>query len=195
MKRLATRAIVSVINLGISSLVLASCSVSGTTLPANPPSQAQESQRPETTTPAATPETTEPSPEPSKSTPVKPPTTKPKEPENSTDESPEIKDGQYITYAQYQISPDLYSGSQIVLFFNASWCSTCKVARENFESSLDKIPADLTLVVVDFDNSVELKKKYGVTYQHTFVHINDLGDSLHKWSGSVSFAEVVGQIT
>jgi len=83
--------------------------------------------------------------------------------------------------------------SEVILFFNASWCSTCKVARDNFEASLDQIPADLAIVVVDFDNSDDLRKRYGVTLQHTFVQIDSNGDALKKWSGSTTISELVKQ--
>jgi thiol-disulfide isomerase/thioredoxin len=101
---------------------------------------------------------------------------------------------QYISYETYQNSGDAYTDTNVVLFFNASWCSTCKKARDNFESSLDQFPPDLTIVVVDFDENVDLKKQYGVTVQHTFVQINDQGEELKKWSGSVSVDEVNDQV-
>jgi thiol-disulfide isomerase/thioredoxin len=81
----------------------------------------------------------------------------------------------------------------VVLFFNAAWCSTCKIARDNFEASLDQIPSDLTVVVVDFDDSSELRKKYGVTLQHTFVQIDGMGEMVKKWSGSTSIEQIVNQ--
>lgn len=103
--------------------------------------------------------------------------------------------GNYISYQSFQASEEQYAGSKVVLFFNAVWCSTCKEARDNFEASLSEIPDDLTIVVVDFDNSIGLRKKYSVTVQHTFVEINSAGEELGKWSGSVSVAEVVGQLS
>jgi hypothetical protein len=37
--------------------------------------------------------------------------------------------------------------------------------------------------LVDYDNSKDLQKKYGVTYQHTFVQIDENGEALSKWNG------------
>jgi thioredoxin 1 len=48
--------------------------------------------------------------------------------------------------------------------------------------------------VVDFDDSIELRKKYGVTVQHTFVQIDSSGGAIGKWSGSVTIAEVKSQL-
>lgn len=72
-----------------------------------------------------------------------------------------------------------------VLFFAASWCPTCQGARADFEANLDKLE-DINLLVVDYDHSAELQKKYGVTYQHTFVQISPEGEALVKWNGGAT---------
>ena len=100
------------------------------------------------------------------------------------------KNGSYISYDKYIQDKDKYLNTKVIIFFNAAWCSTCKVARENFESSLNMIPRDMTIAVVDFDNSNDLRKKYGVTLQHTFVQIDQNEDSLKKWSGSTTIKEL-----
>jgi hypothetical protein len=42
---------------------------------------------------------------------------------------------------------------------------------------------DTVVVVVDYDRSSDLKKRYGVTYQHTWVQIDSEGRKLAVWSG------------
>lgn len=106
----------------------------------------------------------------------------PAEAEITITESP----GSYVTLAEYEGNKAEFDDTDVVLFFNAAWCSTCKQARENIEADLAAIPADLTIVVVDYDNSDDLKRKYGVTLQHTFVQIDAAGNELAKWSGSVT---------
>lgn len=101
--------------------------------------------------------------------------------------------GRYLSLEDFQASSGQFAESKVVYFFNAAWCSTCKVARDNFEATLDEIPADLTVVVVDFDNSSELRKKYGVTIQHTYVQIDSQGELVNKWSGSTSFDQIFEQ--
>ena len=121
-------------------------------------------------------------------------------PETSITESPAASSsanenaGAYIDYASYAVSADQYADTNVVLFFNAVWCSTCKQAKDNFEASLSEIPEDLTIVLVDFDDSIELRKKYGVTVQHTFIQIDSEGDAIGKWSGSVTIAEIQSQL-
>jgi thiol-disulfide isomerase/thioredoxin len=107
-------------------------------------------------------------------------------PPNSSDSTP----GVYITRAEYEGAKSEYENTTVVLFFNASWCSTCKIARDNIQSDLSSIPSGLTIVTVDFDASMDLRRKYGVTLQHTYVQIDALGDALAKWSGSVTAQEI-----
>jgi thioredoxin-related protein len=47
-----------------------------------------------------------------------------------------------------------------------------------------EIPENVNLLKVDYDNSSELKLKYGVTMQHTFVLVDAKGEMIKKWSGS-----------
>lgn len=110
-------------------------------------------------------------------------------------EAIESTSGAYITLADYESNKDAYTNSDIVLFFNASWCSTCKEARENLEADPAAIPAGLTIVTVDFDDSDELKRKYGVTIQHTFVQVDAEGNEIAKWNGSVTADQIAKQIT
>ena len=42
---------------------------------------------------------------------------------------------------------------------------------------------DINLVIVNYDESRDLKRRYGVTYQHTFVVIDSDGDAVTKWNG------------
>ena len=76
-----------------------------------------------------------------------------------------------------------------VLFFYANWCPTCKPADQNFKANLDKIPEDVTVIRVNYNDTdtdqaeKDLAKKYGITYQHTFVQIDENGNEITKWNG------------
>jgi pentapeptide MXKDX repeat protein len=77
----------------------------------------------------------------------------------------------------------------VILFFNATWCPTCVAANKNFNGSTP--PDGLTLLKVDYDDSTDLKRKYGVTYQHTFVQVDKSGKLLKKWNGSNTYDELI----
>ena len=67
-----------------------------------------------------------------------------------------------------------------VLFFNASWCPSCRAADASLSaSSID----DILVLSTDYDNNTDLRKKYGVTSQHTFVQVDAQGEMIQKWSG------------
>lgn len=70
-----------------------------------------------------------------------------------------------------------------VLFFHATWCPTCKVANADLEKNIGMLPEDVVVFKTDYDSQAELKKKYGITYQHTFVLVDEAGAELMKWNG------------
>jgi thioredoxin 1 len=102
--------------------------------------------------------------------------------------------GFYVTLAEYEGNQDAFSSTEVVVFFNAAWCSTCKEARDNIEADLAAIPPDLTIVVADFDTEIDLRRTYGVTVQHTFVHIDPQGNEISKWSGSVTTEQIYERV-
>ncbi len=102
------------------------------------------------------------------------------------------KAGTYESYDQSKIAKA--ETGNVVLFFRAGWCPTCRTLDTNIKASLNAIPSDLTILDVDYDNSTELKKKYGVTYQHTLVQVDKDGGLINKWSGSPTLAALVSSV-
>lgn len=87
-------------------------------------------------------------------------------------------------YVDYSIGAfNSASGKKRVLFFHANWCPECIKADKEFTANLDKIPTDTILFKTDYDTSTDLKKKYGVTYQHTYVFVDKVGNEITKWNG------------
>lgn len=87
----------------------------------------------------------------------------------------------YIPYSQESFETAV--GIKRVLYFFANWCSTCAVTDTEFSSHLDKIPGDVIVFKVDFDSDIQLKQKYGVTSQHTFILVDQDGNELTLWNG------------
>lgn len=100
--------------------------------------------------------------------------------------------GSYELYSPEKLS--FAEIGNVVLFFSASWCPTCRNLDKNIKGNLGAIPEDLKILVVDFDDSRELRKKYRVTTQHTLVQIDKDGNMISKWSGSPTLSSLVSQI-
>ncbi len=98
--------------------------------------------------------------------------------------------GAYVTLADYEQDPGAHAGSTVVYFFHASWCPSCRATDAAIGES--GIPDGLTVVKVDYDDATELRQRYGVTQQHTFVQVDDSGAELAKWTGSEDGAEILG---
>ena len=82
----------------------------------------------------------------------------------------------------------------VVLFFSAAQCPTCRALDDNIKDNLKNIPADLTILDIDYDNSTLLKRKYGVTYQHTLVQVDKNGELIKKWYGSPTLAILASEV-
>ena len=91
--------------------------------------------------------------------------------------------GGYEEYSPAIVEAVQKTGNKVVLFFHAPWCPYCKAANTAFVNQESEIPSGVTVLKTDYDSNTELKKKYGVTYQHTFVQIDAQGNMVTKWNG------------
>lgn len=92
-----------------------------------------------------------------------------------------IKPGSYIDYKDGVI--EATAGTKI-LFFHAPWCPQCRQAEESIKSTT--LPENLTIIKVDYDSRQDLRQKYGVTLQTTFVKVDDKGE---KQDSFVAYSE------
>lgn len=107
-------------------------------------------------------------------------------------EMPAQAAGSYQAYNQSLLSKA--ETGDVVLFFHASWCPSCRSLNTSIESNLSSIPANVTILKTDYDKETDLKKKYGITYQHTMVQVDKDGNLIKKWSGSPNLASLLSQI-
>ena len=94
------------------------------------------------------------------------------------------KHGSYVTLADYNKDPSKYADSKKVYFFHASWCPICQGIDKEINADMTKIPAGVTLIKTDFDSSTDLRQKYGVTTQYTFVQVDSSGNETAQWSAT-----------
>lgn len=99
----------------------------------------------------------------------------------------ESSDSRYVEYTNSAL--EKAADKRRVLYFYASWCPTCRPADADFRTNLNKFPEDLVLIRVNYNDpdtdqeEKDLAKKYGITYQHTFVQIDAAGAEVKKWNG------------
>jgi thiol-disulfide isomerase/thioredoxin len=103
-----------------------------------------------------------------------------------------LKSGSYEAFSAEKIAR--VEDGNVVLFFHASWCPSCRALNTSIETNPKSIPEDLTIFKTDYDKETELKKKYGVTTQHTLVQVDTDGNLIKKWSGGATLENLVSQI-
>ncbi len=104
----------------------------------------------------------------------------------------EGKAGMYAPYAAEKLA--MANDGDVVLFFKASWCPSCRALDANLRASLADIPAGLTILEVDYDTALALRQQYGVTTQHTLVQVGANGTLIKKWSGGSTLASIVAEV-
>jgi len=97
----------------------------------------------------------------------------------------------YVDYSQAAF--DQAADKKRVLYFHADWCPECHLLNKEFIEKADQIPEDVVIFKTNYDTETELKKKYAITYQHTFVQVDESGNEVVKWSGG-DFSEVISRI-
>lgn len=98
-------------------------------------------------------------------------------------------DGAYLDYDSYQANKANYAKHKVVYFFSATWCHECQDTDKALKAS-SGVPEGLAVVKIDYDSRTDLRKTYGVTQQHTFVQVDDMGNQIVKWSGSKTGADI-----
>lgn len=107
--------------------------------------------------------------------------------ENESVSQQNLNSSSYIEYSKSEF--EKASGKRRVLFFFANWCPTCKPTDQDLKANTSKIPQDVTIIRVNYNDTdtdaeeKDLARKYGVTYQHTYVQIDQNGNEVTKWNG------------
>lgn len=99
--------------------------------------------------------------------------------------------GSFETYSAEKVAT---ATGDVVIFFHATWCPSCRVLVSDIEKNASSIPAGTTILKADYDKETELKKKYGVTTQHTLVQIDTDGNLIKKWSGGSKLTNLLSEI-
>jgi thioredoxin 1 len=104
------------------------------------------------------------------------------------------KAGIYIAYSAYRSDPARYAGTKVVLYFHAPWCPACQASERELVAHRSSLPVGVTVVKADYDSQRDLKKKYGVTNQNTFVQVGPGGAEVKKWLGIRTIDDIAAQL-
>ncbi|NED99215.1 thioredoxin family protein [Phytoactinopolyspora halotolerans] len=91
----------------------------------------------------------------------------------------ELAAGTYREYSEDAVADAGFDTT--ILFFHASWCPECRAFEESIEAG--PIPDGVQILKVDYDSESELKQRYDVTIQTTFVRVDENGEQLGTWVG------------
>lgn len=100
--------------------------------------------------------------------------------------------GAYEPYAPEKLARA--ETGKVLIFFYASWCPSCRTLDRDIRGNIDNIPSDVTILIADYDNSAELKQKYGITTQHSFVQVDAQGNELNKWFGHPNLESLLEEL-
>lgn len=100
----------------------------------------------------------------------------------------------FIAYSDENLQKASANGRAVV-FFHAGWCQLCSEAEADLKSNWERVPQDVTILKTDYDSSKQLKTKYGVVSQDTWVQVDGSGRELAKWnSGGRGLASLLANV-
>ncbi len=109
-----------------------------------------------------------------------------------TDHDSMMMKGSIQTYSPDKLT--LAEHGKVLLFFHAAWCPICRQLDAEAAANPNIVPDGITIMKVDFDNATELRQKYGVTVQHTFVQVDASGALVKKFSDASKYATVFSRV-
>lgn len=109
----------------------------------------------------------------------------------AVDQAKTVVVGGYTSYSAPAVDAALKAGKNVILFFHASWCPSCKALDQDILANKAKIPTNTLIFKVDYDLNTSLKTKYGVTAQHTLVSLNSDGSKKSLNRGSINLDAVL----
>lgn len=90
----------------------------------------------------------------------------------------------YVRLADFNARPSSYASQKLVYFFHAQWCSICRAIESDLKADTSIIPAGVTIIETDFDTERDLRTRFGVTNQYTFVQVDASGNEIKQWSAT-----------
>ncbi len=100
----------------------------------------------------------------------------------------------YTVYSQAKFDQARNQDKNVVLFFHASWCPTCRALDTEIKNGLNRIPNNTEILKIDYDQYSDLKREYNVRYQHTLVFIKGNNPPPYSTLQGLGIDEIISQI-
>ena len=107
---------------------------------------------------------------------------------------PIVASATYTEYSQSKFNQARNQGKNVVLYFHATWCPTCKALDRDITNGLSRVPSNTEILKVDYDQYGDLKQTYGVRYQHTLVFFKGNSPSPYATLQGGSLDELIRQV-
>lgn len=88
----------------------------------------------------------------------------------------------FVAYSEENLKKATENNGKAIVFFHAGWCPSCQAAEKELKEKWSEVPQDVTILKTDYDTSTELKAKYGITMQDTWVQVDSQGNEITKWN-------------
>ncbi|MDD3144787.1 MAG: thioredoxin family protein [Candidatus Gracilibacteria bacterium] len=112
--------------------------------------------------------------------------------ENQTMDSEEMLSDKQGVYADYTPEALKNASGNIVLFFHADWCPTCIAIEKDILSK--EVPSGLTILKVDYDTATDLKQKYSILTQSSFVQVDNKGNMIKRWISGRGLDDIIKKV-
>ena len=89
----------------------------------------------------------------------------------------------YVNFSDANLETAKLKGESILFFAATSWCQTCIGLEKEIIARSNEIPAQVTILKVDYDNDKAMNKKYAVVIQHTLVFLDQNGREITRSVG------------
>lgn len=111
--------------------------------------------------------------------------------ENEQNQMNPVQSQKYIDYDPAAVDQALAEGKKVALFFHATRCPSCRALDKEINEDIDQLPQDSVTFKLDYDTQVALRKKYGVTRQHTIVIVDKNLEEIKKDAASANLEKLV----
>lgn len=90
--------------------------------------------------------------------------------------------GTKVIFTTLEAAEALAAKQPTVLFFAADWCPYCQADLKDINANGNQL-GGVAIVVANYDTATDMKAKYGITAQDTFVQIDAAGMQKALWNG------------